>query len=183
MNRLTKPHPFLHVHTGHTTPTTAASTTERLSQHANRRDKTQLLFTLVYKRPQPHLETRVTTWKRWIDTKNMCPSETRIWPSRQKWVTLLLVHFMGTHSHFPKGGAIGPISILAFQRNEFIQSFQHQNSTLVTHTYNPLTLCGNVPALVHVHVWVHIPGDPQSVQLRNATTTTTTTTSTHTYSL
>ena len=30
----------------------------------------------------------------------------------------------------------------------------------------------NIPALVHVQVWVHIPGDPQSVQLRNATTTT-----------
>ena len=37
---------------------------------------------------------------------------------------------------------------------------------------NPLTLCG-VPALVHVRVWVHIPGDPQGVQPRNATTTTT----------
>ena len=34
----------------------------------------------------------------------------------------------------------------------------------------PLTLC-NVPVLVHVQVWVHILGDPQSVQLRNATTT------------
>ena len=34
---------------------------------------------------------------------------------------------------------------------------------------NPLTLC-SVPALVHVQVCVHIPGDPQSVQLRNATT-------------
>ena len=40
---------------------------------------------------------------------------------------------------------------------------------------NPLTLC-TVPVLVHVRVWVHIPGDPQSVQLRNATTTATTTT-------
>ena len=38
-------------------------------------------------------------------------------------------------------------------------------------TRNPLTLC-SVPVLVHVQVWVHIPGDPQSVQLRNATTTT-----------
>ena len=36
---------------------------------------------------------------------------------------------------------------------------------------NPLTLC-NVPVLVHVQVWVHVPGDPQSVELRNATTTT-----------
>ena len=36
---------------------------------------------------------------------------------------------------------------------------------------NPLTLC-SVPVLVHVHVWVHILGDPQSVQLRKATTTT-----------
>ena len=36
---------------------------------------------------------------------------------------------------------------------------------------NPLTL-RSVPVLVHVQVWVHIPGDPQSVQLRNATTTT-----------
>ena len=35
---------------------------------------------------------------------------------------------------------------------------------------NPLTLC-SVLVLVHVQVWVHIPGDPQSVQLRNATTT------------
>ena len=41
-------------------------------------------------------------------------------------------------------------------------------------TRNPLTLC-RVPALVHVRVWVHIPVDPQSVQLRNATTTITTT--------
>ena len=30
----------------------------------------------------------------------------------------------------------------------------------------------SVPVLVHVRVWVHIPCDPQSVQLRNATTTT-----------
>ena len=37
--------------------------------------------------------------------------------------------------------------------------------------HNPLTLC-SVPVLVHVQVWVHIPGDPQRVQLRNATTTT-----------
>ena len=29
---------------------------------------------------------------------------------------------------------------------------------------NPLTL-GSVPVLLHVQVWVHIPGDPQSVQL------------------
>ena len=36
---------------------------------------------------------------------------------------------------------------------------------------NPLTLC-SVPTLVHVQVWVHKPGDPQSVQLRNATTAT-----------
>ena len=36
---------------------------------------------------------------------------------------------------------------------------------------NPLTLC-SVHAIVHVQVWVHIPGDPQSVHLRNATTTT-----------
>ena len=35
---------------------------------------------------------------------------------------------------------------------------------------NPLTLC-SVPALVLVQVWMHIPGDPHSVQLRNATTT------------
>ena len=28
------------------------------------------------------------------------------------------------------------------------------------HARNPLTLC-SVPALVHVQVWVHIPGDPQ----------------------
>ena len=34
---------------------------------------------------------------------------------------------------------------------------------------NPLS---SVPVLVHVQVWVHIQGDPQSVQLRNATTTT-----------
>ena len=41
------------------------------------------------------------------------------------------------------------------------------------HACNPLTLC-SVPVLVHVHVqvWVHTPGDPQIVQLRNATTTT-----------
>ena len=39
-------------------------------------------------------------------------------------------------------------------------------------TRNPLTLC-SVPALVHVLVWVHIPGDPQSVQLRDATARTT----------
>ena len=39
-------------------------------------------------------------------------------------------------------------------------------------TRNPLTLC-IVPAVVYVRVWLHIPGDPQSVQLRNATTTTT----------
>ena len=39
---------------------------------------------------------------------------------------------------------------------------------------NPLTLC-SVAALVHVQVWVHMPGDPQNVQLRNDTTTTTTT--------
>ena len=37
---------------------------------------------------------------------------------------------------------------------------------------NPLTLC-SVPVVVHVQVWVHIPGDPQRAQLRNATTTTT----------
>ena len=36
-------------------------------------------------------------------------------------------------------------------------------------TCNPVTL-GSVPALVHVQVWVHILGDPQSVQLRNAAT-------------
>ena len=35
---------------------------------------------------------------------------------------------------------------------------------------NPLTLC-SVPALVHVQVLVHIPGNPQSVHLRNASTT------------
>ena len=29
-------------------------------------------------------------------------------------------------------------------------------------TRNPLTLC-SVPALVHVQVWVHLPGDPQSL--------------------
>ena len=38
-----------------------------------------------------------------------------------------------------------------------------------SHTRNPLTLCC-VPVLVHVQlqvqVWVHIPGNPQSVQLR-----------------
>ena len=34
---------------------------------------------------------------------------------------------------------------------------------------NPLTLC-SVPVLVPVQVWVHILGDPQNVQLRNATT-------------
>ena len=28
-----------------------------------------------------------------------------------------------------------------------------------------------IPVLVHERVWVHIPGDPQSVQLRNTTTT------------
>ena len=38
---------------------------------------------------------------------------------------------------------------------------------------NPLTLC-SVPALVHIRVWEHIPGDPQSVQLRNPSATTTT---------
>ena len=42
-------------------------------------------------------------------------------------------------------------------------------------TRNCLTLSSNdlcsVPVLVLVHVWVHIPGDPQSVQLMNATTT------------
>ena len=37
-------------------------------------------------------------------------------------------------------------------------------------THNPLTLC-SVPVLVHVQVWLHMPGDPQSVQLSNATTT------------
>ena len=31
---------------------------------------------------------------------------------------------------------------------------------------NPLTL-RTVPVLVHVRVWVHTLGDPQSVQLRN----------------
>ena len=31
---------------------------------------------------------------------------------------------------------------------------------------NPLTLC-SVPELVHVQACVHIPGDPQSVKLRN----------------
>ena len=31
---------------------------------------------------------------------------------------------------------------------------------------NPLTLCC-VPVLVHVQVWVRIPGDPLSAQLRN----------------
>ena len=35
---------------------------------------------------------------------------------------------------------------------------------------NPLEL-RSVPVLVRVRVWVHIPGDPHSVQLRNATTT------------
>ena len=35
---------------------------------------------------------------------------------------------------------------------------------------NHLTLW-TVPILVHVRVWVHILGDPQSVQMRNATTT------------
>ena len=37
---------------------------------------------------------------------------------------------------------------------------------------NLLTLC-SVAVLVLVQVWVYIPADPQSVQLRNATTTTT----------
>ena len=37
-------------------------------------------------------------------------------------------------------------------------------------TRNPFTL-RSVPVLVHIRVWVHIPGDPQIVQLRNATTT------------
>ena len=37
-------------------------------------------------------------------------------------------------------------------------------------THQSLTLC-SVPVLVHVGVWMFIPGDPQSVQLRNATTT------------
>ena len=40
-------------------------------------------------------------------------------------------------------------------------------------TRDPLTLC-SVHVLVQVQVWVHIPGDPQSVQLRNDTATTTT---------
>ena len=31
-------------------------------------------------------------------------------------------------------------------------------------------LC-SVPVVVHVRVWVHMPGDPQSVPLKNATTT------------
>ena len=38
-----------------------------------------------------------------------------------------------------------------------------------SHTCNPLTLW-TVPVLVHVWVWVHTLGDPQKVQLRNATT-------------
>ena len=33
-----------------------------------------------------------------------------------------------------------------------------------------LSVC-SVPVLVQVQVWLCIPGDPQSVQLRNATTT------------
>ena len=39
-------------------------------------------------------------------------------------------------------------------------------------TRNLLALC-SVPVLVHVQVWVHIPGDPQSAKLRNAATKTT----------
>ena len=30
---------------------------------------------------------------------------------------------------------------------------------------NPLTLC-SVPVLVHVQLWVHTPGDPQSVNIQ-----------------
>ena len=41
-------------------------------------------------------------------------------------------------------------------------------------TRNPFTL-HSARALVHVQVRVHLPVDPQGVQLRNATTTTTTT--------
>ena len=45
----------------------------------------------------------------------------------------------------------------------------HAGVTENGRTGNPLALC-SVPVLVQV--WVHILGDPQSVQLRNATTTT-----------
>ena len=44
-------------------------------------------------------------------------------------------------------------------------------------TRNPLTLCS--VSICTCTVWVRIPGDPQSVQLRNATTTT----AKHTYHL
>ena len=49
----------------------------------------------------------------------------------------------------------------------------HGGVTENGHARNPLTLC-SAPLYLHVHVqvWVHIPGDPQSVQLRNDATTT-----------
>ena len=40
------------------------------------------------------------------------------------------------YSHYPKGGAMR-VSILVFQRNQFLQSFPHQTNTLsLTHTHN-----------------------------------------------
>ena len=62
--------------------------------------------------------------------------------------------------------------------NFFVEvTILNENFLLVEngHTRNPLTLC-SVPAIVHVQVWVHIPGghmkqeDPQNAHLRNATT-------------
>ena len=53
-----------------------------------------------------------------------------MWPSRPKWVTLLLVHFWV----LPLFQRRCHISIWAFPQNQFFQSFVHQKITFVAHT-------------------------------------------------